>query len=113
MRNATSPTTSYGTWNNHGDTWTVSLGDTVGNYLGEFAADYDVPAIIQAYKAAINEALPEGFTLAGGEFYGPHPRISVDGYPVNPDGILDIAVIVAGVDLGAIVDQHDTTMVTE
>lgn len=38
--------------------------------------DYDVPGLVDAYRAAINDALPQGIELrqAGG-FYGP-PRMS-------------------------------------
>lgn len=92
-----STTTGYGTWNNHGDRSHVRVEDTVAVYLGEFVDDYDLDALVAAYRAAINEALPEGVSLHGDEFYGPHPR----------DFDADLSSAIESVDLGALAEQHD------
>lgn len=92
-------TTSYGTWNNHGDRTHVRVEDTVAVYLGEFVADYDFGALVTAYRAAINAALPEGVSLNGDEFYGPHPR----------DFDLDLPEAIESVDLGSLAEQYDLT----
>ena len=73
-------TTSYGSWFNVMQQLTSPTpDDDVLNFLGDFSADYDVDALITAYRQAIAERLdahPElsGVTLAGDEFYGPYPR---------------------------------------
>jgi hypothetical protein len=66
------PTTSYGTWVNWGD-GEIDLETNVSQALQEFTSDLDVAALVTAYREAINERLPDGWTLAGSEFYGPHP----------------------------------------
>src|SRR5690606_24185305 len=66
--------------------------------------------IVSDYRDAINAALPTGIDLVGSEFIGPVDCDPAEwaGYPVTADGRLDIAEIVAGVDLGAIVERHAT-----
>lgn len=50
----------------------TTLTDHVGTALGEYAADFDVPAIVEAYRAAIQDVLPDGVTIHGeGILYGP------------------------------------------
>lgn len=73
-------TTSYGTWAQHTTQLTVESG--VRDALGEFVNDYNVEALTEDYRAAVDIAvgmdrdLPEGISLRGDEFYGPHPRPS-------------------------------------
>lgn len=95
-------TTSYGTWNNWGDRSAVTVEDTVTAYLGEFADDYNVGALIHAYRHEINAALPDGVQLCGDQFYGPYPS------PAD----LDLSDAIASVDLGALAEQYDTTQET-
>src|SRR5690606_27970268 len=63
----------------------------------------------EEYRNAINAALPAGIALAGSEFFGPAELDPAEwaGYPVTSDGRLDIAAIVAEVDLGEIVAKFD------
>jgi hypothetical protein len=92
-----STTTSYGTWLNLTDT-SLNVRQSVEESLGEFGDEYDVNAIERDYRAAIDAALPEGVTLAGDEFYGPHP--------INAAAFAGIEVAVDGVDFWAIVERH-------
>jgi hypothetical protein len=91
-------TTDYGTWNSY-DQSNLRVEDTIADYLGEFADNYDVPGLVAAYRAAINEALPEGITLAGDHFYGPYPR----------DFDVDLAESIDTIDLATLTEQHDLT----
>ena len=96
-------TTSYGTINTMvPDAGTVtSLRDYITTALGDVAGDYDIDAIIDEYRDAINKHLAdEGITLAGDEFYGPHPR------PENAGEI--IADAIESVDFWTIVARHET-----
>lgn len=61
----------YGTWVNIMGVLSV-LAD-VTTSLGDFADHYDVDALVDAYRAAVNSALPDGVTLNGDHFYGPYP----------------------------------------
>src|SRR5690606_10743474 len=97
-------TTSYGPINTMvPDAGTVtSLHDYVASALGDYADDYDIDAIVDEYRDAINERLADqGITLAGDEFYGPYPRIENAGETIA-DAIEDV-------DFWAIVARHDTT----
>lgn len=67
-----STTTSYGTWANVMGARSVE--SDVVTSLGDFADHFDVDPLIDAYRAAVNTALPDGVTLNGDEFYGPVPR---------------------------------------
>jgi len=96
-------TTSYGTINTMvPDAGTVtSLAGYVAGALGDYADDYDIDAIVEEYREAINKHLaPHGITLAGDEFYGPYPR------PENAGEI--IADAIESVDFWAIVARHET-----
>lgn len=65
-------TKSYGTWNNLIDMYSSSVEDTISSAFGEHGSDgFDFEAIVTEYRNAINEALPQDFTLVGNEFYGP------------------------------------------
>jgi hypothetical protein len=90
-------TTSYGTWVNAGDRYALTVEQTIQEAFGGWGTEgFDVDAIVRDYRAAINEALPNGITLAGEEFLGPWPRVAVD-----------IAACVAGVDLWPIIERHN------
>lgn len=64
--------TEYGSWHNY--TEAHSPADTVSAVLGDFAKDYDVDGLVDAYTSAVNDELPDGITLNGREFFGPYPR---------------------------------------
>ncbi len=102
-------TTSYGTWNNRVERLAANFEASVYEALGDFAGDYDIDAIKADYRAAINEALPDGVSLNGSEFYGPYYEADRDfvGYPHDEDGRLDIKAIVDGVDFAEIAARHD------
>lgn len=107
-----STTTSYGTWNNRVEHFALTVEQTVVEALGDYAHEYDVEAIARDYRDAINKALPQGVTLAGDEFIGPHhpnPR-EFEGYPVDDRGVLDIKAIVDTVDFWEIANRHERTV---
>lgn len=94
-------TTSYGNFtSNCSDTGSAAnLADYVAISLGDYSDDYDIDAIVDDYRDAINEQLEgTGITLNGDEFYGPHPRENVD-----------IAAAIEAVDFYEIAERHDTT----
>lgn len=96
-------TTSYGSFiRNVADPGPASsLADYVAIALGDVAGDYDIEAIVEEYRDAINERLAdEGITLAGDEFYGPYPR------PENAGEI--IADAIKDVDFWTIVARQET-----
>jgi hypothetical protein len=67
-------TTEYGSWINYADATYTEFADNVRAALGDFAGDFDVPALTEAYADAINAELePAGIALLGSGFYGPHP----------------------------------------
>lgn len=94
----TTVTTQYGTWTNHvpGEL-TPEQGVAVA--LDEFAEDYDVPALIAAYRAAIGEALPAGVSLCGDQFIGP--------WPIRTGITRAIGAAVASVDFWALAAAHE------
>jgi len=108
-------TTTYGHWTNLVDATALTLERTVLEFVS--GADHDwitalknsgaLDRIIEDYREAINDALPHNVALSGNEFIGPVEHDEWDGYPVTETGDLDIAAIVAGVDLSAIVARHD------
>lgn len=93
----TMPTTDYGSWSNF--TNRDQPLDVVSDYLNEFAADFDDTAIVSAYVDAINAALPDGVTLNGNLFFGPHPR------PVDSSDRIREAI--ESVDLAPIAARHE------
>ena len=97
-------TTSYGTFiGNVTDPGPAgNMRDYITTVLGDYAGSFDVDAIVADYRDAINERLAdEGITLAGDEFYGPHPR---------PENSRDtIAAAIGEVDFWAIAEKHDHT----
>lgn len=97
-------TTPYGTFiGNVADPGGAgSMRDYITTALGDYADDYDIDAITADYRDAINERLADqGITLAGDEFYGPHPR------PENAGET--IADAIKDVDFWTIVERHDKT----
>src|SRR5690554_3996946 len=97
-------TTPYGTFiGNVADPGGAgSRRDYITTALGDYADDYDIEAIVDEYRDAINERLADqGITLAGDEFYGPSPR------PENAAEV--IADAIKDVDFWTIVERHDTT----
>lgn len=89
-------TTSYGSWNNHGDRSALTVAQTVQEAFGSWGSDgFDVEAIVREYRAAINRALPEGVHLVGNEFIGPWPQMDID-----------ITACVKSVDLWPIIQRH-------
>lgn len=73
-KEATVTTTEYGSWGRY--VMAHRPEDTVADYLGEFADDFDHEGLTDAYRDAINEQLGDtGIVLRGPEFYGPYPHI--------------------------------------
>lgn len=68
--------TEYGTWNNLVGGSTANLEDSVAEYAGEHADDYDLDEVAAQYRAAINAVLPEGVTLEGDMLYGPYADLA-------------------------------------
>ena len=112
-------TTTYGHWTTLVDDNASTVEQTVSQFLAasdpDWAAELEesgaLEDIVSDYRDAINDALPTGIDLVGSEFIGPvdYDPAEWDGdYPITADGRLDIAEIVAGVDLGAIVERHAT-----
>lgn len=104
-------TTSYGTWNNHGDRSNVTVEATVTDCIAEYLDDYDFDAIVAEYREAINDALPNGVAICGDEFIGPYYEADCDfdDYQLDEDGQLDIKAIIAGIDVWKIIAKHDKT----
>lgn len=110
-------TCSYSTWNHRVDKYSLTLEQCVTNALilsaqsprSEYS-DEEINAVIDAYRDAINAALPDSVSLCGDQFYGPYiPAVGeFYGYPHDSDGDLDIGEIVAQIDFWAIVEQVTT-----
>lgn len=62
-------TTSYGSWGQYRSYQTLE--DEIAVILGSEADEYDIDAIVAAYRQAINDALPDGVSLNGNELHGP------------------------------------------
>lgn len=90
-------TTSYGTWNNRVDDLSLTVEQSVIAAVTDWADDYDIPAVVSAYRDAINAELPGDFSLVGDEFVG----------PVNWPHALDIKSWVNSVDLWDILADHE------
>ncbi len=79
----------------------ATLTDYVSGALGDFADDYDIAAVEDSYRDAIDAAISRfGLTLAGDELlteYGTAPQLDA------------AAEAVEGIDFWAIAAQHDTT----
>jgi hypothetical protein len=104
-------TTSYGTWANIVNPYSLSVENTALDAFGTEGPDgYDLDGIVNEYRDAINDALPDGVSLNGDEFYGPYYQedCHFDGYPVDELDELDIKAIVDSVDFWAIAARHET-----
>jgi|SRR5689334_703169 len=88
---STRTTTKYGTWIQFGDGG-LTIEDNVTEALGEFGNDacFDIEAIVTEYRAAINAALPAGWSLDGNDFHGPADRRTVDA-----QAVIGLALILA------------------
>lgn len=52
----------------------ATLADSLINYLGDFADEYDVTTLAAIYRDAINDALEgTGIVMCGDEFYATYP----------------------------------------
>jgi hypothetical protein len=91
-------TTEYGTWGDVGES-TVTVEEYVAGALGEHGEGYDVAALAADFRKAVNEALPEGVTLNGNLFFGPHDVAAED----RPD----LREVVDSVDFWEIAGRHD------
>lgn len=98
---------SYGTWNRTIDKHTLTLEQSVGDALNGEYTDEQLDAVTEAYRDAINAALPDSVSLCGNELYGPYETDDDEfaGYPQDDEGDLDIAAIVESVDFWAIVEK--------
>lgn len=113
-------TTSYGTWNNQVEPYSLTVAQSVLEAFGsgEGVEDFDLAAIEADYREAINNALPPHVTLTGDEFIGPAYDKDIDwtGYPVEdvPAGLedevdapLDIKAIIDSIDFWEIAARHE------
>lgn len=110
------PYKSWGDWTNISDR-TVTLESHVAEYmhggdsdwreLMEKSGAYDL--ICEAYRAAINEALPPGVSLAGNDFFGPYEIEDgeFDDYPTTENGDVDLKACIEDIDLAPILEQFD------
>jgi hypothetical protein len=92
-------TTAYGSFALHcpDASTTRTLHDYVATALGDHADDYDIDALADAYRDAVNRELePTGVALRGDEFYGPHPVVEVD-----------FAAAFEAVDFWSLAAEHD------
>lgn len=85
-----------------GYTSSDSVEDVVLDFVGDYAASYDLPGLAEAYRAAVNAAL-DGTTIAlvGNEFYADYPA------PDNATELIEAAI--EGVDLTPIAQRYDRT----
>jgi hypothetical protein len=110
-------TTSYGTWNNHGDRGNVTVAASIADAINGGDADWRermeasgaLDRVEDAYRAAIDEALPQGVSLCGNEFIGPYySDQSIEQQMAAFDDDEDpIASAVESADLQAIIEAHD------
>ena len=116
-------TTSYGTWCNQVAPYSTSPDSDVADYIGGGDSDWiqrleksgALQNIQNAYRHAINEALPDSVSLCGDEFIGPaYPDDDeFDGYPTDDSGSLDIKGCVEDIDLGPIVEANEPLTLEE
>ena len=97
--------TLYGTWSNRIDGGSVDLETSISDWLGDVGDRYDIHAIANRYREAVNAALPEGVTLHAEEFLGPVPDNGDGDERVDVDWDA-ISEAVHALDLWAIADQH-------
>lgn len=89
--------------------------DTVDSFMTDWVDDHDIEGIKAAYRAAIDQALPDSVALIGNEFIGPaKPEPGeFDGYPVDEHGDLDIAAIIEAIDLSEIAPRFELLTIDE
>lgn len=92
-------TTDYGTWNGHNGGAETGVYETVFAYLGEFAGEYEITPLVEAFRGAVQKALPEGVTIHGDYFYGP--------WPLDREKLADIGPAIESVDLAALVSEFE------
>lgn len=92
-------TMKYGDWPAFSGGTRLTVEDDVRDTLGDAVDDFDVSALVDAYREAINTALPTGVHLAGNDFYGPEPEL-------EPEKIAQIAVRVQDVDLTPLLHRY-------
>ncbi|MFD7016156.1 hypothetical protein [Streptomyces sp. NPDC059928] len=110
-------TTSYGNWCNRVNQYSTSPDSDILDYINGGDADWQemldktgaLDKIKDAYRRAIDAALPPSISLCGSDFIGPaDPEDGeFDGYPADDYGSLDFEAMVEDIDLGAIVDYYD------
>lgn len=89
-------TTHYATWQDI--TGSPGVRESVFAALGYDTSGYDVPAVVDEYRAAIDAALPRPVALRGDDFVGPCPA---------PDGAWSaLAEAVNGIDLWRLTSLH-------
>jgi hypothetical protein len=103
--------TSYGSWNNYTHYNTcpgADILDVINGGDSEWQQRMEDTGALNAIEtewcAAIQAALPEGVTLTGDEFIGPHHAD-----PAYSDEIaeFDIRAAIEDIDLQAIIERHD------
>lgn len=99
------PTTELGSWASLVPREGITPESGVLEALGGHEDDYDLDGLLDAYRDAINAALPDRITLAGDQFYGPALAgdRDWDGAPDLPD----IATAVEGADFWALAAQFE------
>ncbi|MFJ4902941.1 hypothetical protein [Streptomyces sp. NPDC088727] len=105
-------TTSYGTWCNHGDkdnnTMTATILDAINGGDSDWQKRMESSGALERieddYRDAINEALPDGVSLVGSDFYG--PAYEAD-YSWGDADAPDMKEIIQGIDLQKIIERHD------
>jgi len=105
-------TTSYGTWNNHGDSSNLSVEATIVDAINggdsywreRMETSGALDRIASDYRDAIDNALPEGISISGDEFIGLH---HTDPDYTDEIGDFDISEAIQGIDLFEIVQKHD------
>jgi hypothetical protein len=100
---------SYGTWDGMFDFGSPAtdvrdfIELTLDEHTDDYTVEYDVDAIEKDYRAAVNDALPDGVALVGDEFYGPDD---------DPDPELlnyEFPNLIGKIDLWAIAQRHIIT----
>ena len=111
-------TTTLGSWVNH-TTYNLTVEDSVATYISggdrewreRVEASGAFERMVSDYRDEINAALPPGVFLTGDEFIGPYyeadQEFVASDYPCTDEGDVDIAEIINGIDLAAIVERHD------
>lgn len=105
-------TTSYGTWNNHGDSGNLTVEASIMDAINGGDADWQdtmessgaLARIASDYRDAIDAAFPDGISITGNEFIGLH---HTDPDYTDEIGDFDIREAIQGIDLFAIVQKHD------